>query len=401
MGKEVLVVHPYKHHALELAAAIAQSGRPIQLLTPFYRKGLTGLLAWIPLDAGRRAAGYDHAALRASDVYCPFAATMLRFALGGRPAAFRDAFDQLAAHHVSASAGRFEWLVTLQDYMPRTVDAAVRAGVRIWSDQISNQTDEAISRIGAHHRALGLPEPRHDESKNRAILEQAQLVTVPSSYYERALLSRGVSAQKLYKIPYGAFFPPSSTAANVVLRNRDVFRIVARANSIRKGGHLLLCAIKEWSDRWTAALRGKPLHISVLGEFAPSLASMYSGLGALRNIEISHGNIPHAQVGTLYATADLFVMPALSEALSLACLEALSFGLPLVVTPYTGVDDVVGVCGFEVQDNAMSLGAGILEAIESRHLFPAMSARGQELVRDVYNWSRYRGLVKDAMEARM
>ena len=402
MGNEVLVAHPYKHHALELAAAIAESGRAIQLLTPFYRKGLTALLARLPLNAGRRAAGYEHSGLRASDVYCPLPATMLRFALGAaRPAAFRDAFDRLAARYVSASVGRFEWLVTLQDYMPRTVEAAVRAGIRIWSDQISNQTHEAIARIAAHHRAFGLAGPDHDESTNRAILRHAELVTVPSTYYERALFSGGVPARNICKIPYGAFFSPSARDPDMAARDRRVFRIVARANNVRKGGHLLLSAIESWSGRWIAALGGKVLQIRVLGDFEPSLASKCNRIRGTRNVEISHGKIPHARVGDLYASADLFVMPALSESLSLACLEAMSFGLPLVVTPYTGVDDVDGVCGFEVEDSVESLGAGILEAIESRHLFPGMSARGQELVREVYNWSRYRQLVKDMIEARM
>jgi glycosyltransferase involved in cell wall biosynthesis len=402
MGNEVLVVHPYKHHAFELGAAIAESGRAVRFVTPFYKKGLTALLARLPLNAGRRAAGYGHPGLDASNVYCPFSATMLRVALGGaRPAAFRDAFDRITARYVEASAGRFDWLVTLQDYMPRTVEAAARAGIRIWSDQILNQTNEAMARIAAHHRAAGLPGPSHDESKNDAILRHAQVVTVPSTYCEHSLLRGGVPARDIYKIPYGAFFAPSAPVTDTVARERAVFRIVARANNIRKGGHLFLSAIESWGDRWVAALGGKTLRVRVLGEFDPPLVAKLSQLGVPRNVEFTHGTIPHARVGELYGNADLFVMPSLSEGLSLACLEALSFGLPLVTTPYTGIEDVAGVCGFEVEDNVESLGAGVLKAIESRHLFPRMGLRGQELVRDVYNWSRYRRLMKDMIEARM
>ncbi|KWF72279.1 glycosyltransferase family 4 protein [Burkholderia pseudomultivorans] len=402
MGNEVLVAHPYKHHAFELGAAIAESGRPVQFITPFYRKGLTAWLARLPLNAGRRAAGYAHPGLPASSVHCPLPATLLRATLGAtRPAAFRDAFDRMTARYVSASAERFSWLVTLQDYMPRTVDAAVQAGIRIWSDQILNQTDDAMARIAAHHRTLGLPVPEHDESRNDAILRHAQVVTVPSTYYEHSLLKGGIASADIYKIPYGAFFAPHTTARETVARERREFRIVARANTIRKGGHLLLSAIESWGGRWVAALGGETLRVSVLGELAPALVAQLGTLAIPPDVTITHGTIPHARVGELYGNADLFVMPSLSESLSLACLEALSFGLPLVVTPYTGIEDIAGVCGFMVDDSVDSLGAGILEAIESRPQFAAMRARGQELVRDVYNWQRYRRLMKDMIEARL
>ncbi|RQZ41926.1 glycosyltransferase family 4 protein [Burkholderia sp. Bp9099] len=402
MGNDVLVAHPYKHHAFELGAAIAEAGRNVQFVTPFYSKGLTALLSRLPMNAGRRASGYAHPGLPASNVRCPLAATLLRAALGTtRPIAFRDAFDRMTARYVLESAGRFEWLVTLQDYMPRTVDAAVQVGVRIWSDQILNQTDGAMARIAAHHRVLGLPIPDHDESKNDAILQKAQVITVPSTYYERSLLSGGIPPGDIYKIPYGAFFEPQHAVPHTAARERQEFRVVARANTIRKGGHLLLSAIESWGERWVAALGGGTMLVSVLGELAPSLVGKLSALAIPRNVRITHGTIPHNLVGELYGNADLFVMPSLSESLSLACLEALSFGLPLVVTPYTGIEDVAGVCGFVVEDSMDSLGEGILEAIASRQQFPGMSIRGRALVRDVYNWQRYRRLMKDMIEARM
>ncbi|HDR9055997.1 TPA: glycosyltransferase family 4 protein [Burkholderia vietnamiensis] len=402
MGNDVLVAHPYKHHAFELGAAIAESGRSVQFVTPFYNKGMIAWLARLPLNAGRRAGGYSHPGLPASSVYCAPTATLARAMLGAtRPAAFRDAFDRMTARYVSRSAGRFEWLVTLQDYMPRTVKAAAQAGIRIWSDQILNQTDDAMARIAAHHRLLGLQAPDHDESANNAILRVAQVITVPSTYYENSLLKGGIPARDIYKIPYGAFFEPHHAASTTAVGAGHEFRIVARANTIRKGGHLLLAAVESWGKRWVAALGGGTLHVSVLGELSAPLVGRFNALTIPKNVRITHGTIPHTLVGRLYGDADIFVMPSLSESLSLACLEALSFGLPLIVTPYTGIEDVEGVCGFVVEDSVDSLGERILEAISSRHLFADMRTRGQALVREVYNWPRYRRLMKDMIEARM
>ena len=45
MKTDVLILHPHKHHLLNLAAGAVQSGRQTVYVTPFYRKGLGALVA--------------------------------------------------------------------------------------------------------------------------------------------------------------------------------------------------------------------------------------------------------------------------------------------------------------------------------------------------------------------
>jgi len=69
-------------------------------------------------------------------------------------------------------------------------------------------------------------------------------------------------------------------------------------------------------------------------------------------------------VPALLAGAALFVMPTLSESMSLACVEAMCAGLPLVITAHAGVDCFVdGEMGVLVQDDVDSIERGITRAL--------------------------------------
>ncbi|MDQ2766608.1 MAG: glycosyltransferase family 4 protein, partial [Gemmatimonadota bacterium] len=67
----------------------------------------------------------------------------------------------------------------------------------------------------------------------------------------------------------------------------------------------------------------------------------------------------------ILAAGDLFTMPSLSEGLPLALVEAMSFGLPVVVTRVGGVPEVVtdGVEGFLVPPSDPSALAAALDAL--------------------------------------
>ncbi|HTD65128.1 MAG TPA: glycosyltransferase [Candidatus Limnocylindria bacterium] len=51
--------------------------------------------------------------------------------------------------------------------------------------------------------------------------------------------------------------------------------------------------------------------------------------------------LPHAQLAERLRSADIFVLPSLEEGLMRTALEAMSCGLPVVLTPHTGANDFV------------------------------------------------------------
>jgi UDP-glucose:(heptosyl)LPS alpha-1,3-glucosyltransferase len=84
------------------------------------------------------------------------------------------------------------------------------------------------------------------------------------------------------------------------------------------------------------------------------------GLGVENRLNFT-GPVPDA--AHYYRQADLFVLPSIYEPFSSACLEAMSFGLPIVTTAMNGAseDIIEGRNGFIVEDpsETVSLAASI------------------------------------------
>ena len=86
-------------------------------------------------------------------------------------------------------------------------------------------------------------------------------------------------------------------------------------------------------------------------------------------------------------SADLFVLPSVSEGFSLSILEALACGLPVIVTPVGAVNEVInhGQNGWIVDiDNLACLEASILELIGDPGLRTALGNAGRQSVEDNY-----------------
>ena len=87
-------------------------------------------------------------------------------------------------------------------------------------------------------------------------------------------------------------------------------------------------------------------------------------------------------------TADLFVLPSISEGLSNALLEALATGLPVVVTATGGTTDIVRhkVSGWLIQDyNSQRLLEGILALLDNQSLMESCALVGRNYVVENYS----------------
>jgi glycosyltransferase involved in cell wall biosynthesis len=92
--------------------------------------------------------------------------------------------------------------------------------------------------------------------------------------------------------------------------------------------------------------------------------------------------VPHAELPALYATADLYLWPAINEAYGMAFLEAQATGLPVVAGRTGGVPAVVaaGVTGLltPIGDAAVFAAAVtrlLQDPAERAHLGAAAAAR--------------------------
>ena len=76
------------------------------------------------------------------------------------------------------------------------------------------------------------------------------------------------------------------------------------------------------------------------GDARPSLEQLAEALG-LQNAVHFAGYVPRDRIAAVYGASDIFVLPSFNEGMSVATLEAMASGLPVVVTRVGGVDELV------------------------------------------------------------
>jgi glycosyltransferase involved in cell wall biosynthesis len=136
------------------------------------------------------------------------------------------------------------------------------------------------------------------------------------------------------------FTPERSTSS--AIRLLCVGRLIER-----KGQHHLLRSFAQLRARHTQALL---LTLVGTGDAEPELRQLAQDLGLADAVRFL-GFVPRAEMPEVYRHADIFVLPSQSEGMSIALLEAMSAGLPVVVTDTGGTDELVtpGENGLVVQ----------------------------------------------------
>jgi glycosyltransferase involved in cell wall biosynthesis len=105
----------------------------------------------------------------------------------------------------------------------------------------------------------------------------------------------------------------------------------------------------------------------------------------------SIGNVPKLELNRYYSSASVFVLPSLSDAQPLACLEAMACGLPVIVTENTGTQEIIreGKDGFVIPIRDVdALKDKISILYQDEDLRNNMSRAVRERVQE-FTWGRY------------
>ncbi len=170
--------------------------------------------------------------------------------------------------------------------------------------------------------------PRGIERVEREI-EETDLIAVPSRLVKNALIKRGVSHTKIGVIPYGVdtqtFHYCERSSESKQLRVVFVGQV-----DHRKGVHDLLNAV--------SIARNNVADVRIVGQVVGN-SDVLNGLPEY----VKHlGMMSHQQIAQeVFPTADVFVMPSYSDSFGLVALEAMSSGLPVIITRETGASELV------------------------------------------------------------
>jgi glycosyltransferase involved in cell wall biosynthesis len=404
--RDILLFHPGKQHAYEVAIALQTHDRLLRFVTGFYdvpgsgswaargARIVSGIVGreWVAgLLAKRRHPDLDPALITSWP-----AAELVSRTIGVWPpvqALTRHRSGYLFANWASdrsvAAALRTRRLRPAAVYAflgaaRHTFAACRELGIRTILDvPINLSVGKILAREAA---ALELDidasmSPGHMELE----LSGADLVIAPSAVTAQSVRAAGYSGP-VTEVPFGVdfdLFRPQTGRCGT-------FRVAyAGRLEMRKGVHHLVEAWRHTGLPGELVLAGSAPHAS----FARYLRQLY-GPGIRET-----GNLSSADLAGLLATSDVFVMPSLAEGSALVTYEALACGVPLIVTAETGSVVRDGIEGFVVPAGSPQLLAQRLRLLyDSPELRQRMAASARARAEE-FSWPHYHRRLVSALDA--
>ena len=309
-------------------------------------------------------------------------------------------FDRFVAHALPRRVSRdgLSAVYAYEDGALDTFRAARTLGLKrvydlpiaYWELGRRLQQEEA-ERLPAWAPTLGgglLDSPAKLERKTQE-LDLADLVVV-ASHFVRDSLPASAAQKAVVMSPFGS--PPVWTGgwSDAALDPGRPMRVLfAGSMGQRKGLGDLLQAMR--------LLGGENIELVVMGSPMADLdfyRREYAGF-------THEKGRPHAEVLALMRSCDVFCLPSIVEGRALVMQEAMSQGLPVVITPNTGGADLVveGETGFLVPIRAPEqIAARLAWLNQHRSELVAMKDKAAQHAAG-YSWKRYGEVVVDAIRA--
>lgn len=304
--------------------------------------------------------------------------------------------DRIAARRLRTNPESYSGVYTYEDGAAETLAAAKELNLkRIYDLPIAYwQTlrrllNEEAERLPGWKATLagGVNDSENKLSRKTKELELAEVVICPSQFVANSL-PENVRKQK--KVVVALFGSPAAGPAKVkaASASRKKLRVLfVGSMSQRKGLGDLFAAMKS--------LNRSDVELVVMGSPATAMdfyAKEYNGF-------IHESTRPHAQVLELMRSCDVFCLPSIVEGRALVMQEAMSQGLPLVITPNTGGEDLIdeGTTGFLVPiRRADKIAEKISWFADNRSSLADMS-RAAQLKAAKLTWEQYGQTIANAV----
>jgi len=197
-------------------------------------------------------------------------------------------------------------------------------------------------------------------------------------------------------IPFGCTVQPRPSMKD---HSRDVKEILFAGRLIpRKGVDILIRAVPLIHQK-------VPVRLHVVGD--GPMAKPWKDLTRQMELDstiLFHGVIENSELEKRYASADVFVLPALvddhgdTEGLGVVLIEALSFGTPVVASNVGGIPDIViqNETGLLVPpEDPESLAQAVIHVLMDTDLSNRLAEAGLKHVQTYFNWDRITRMITD------
>ncbi|MDR7079576.1 glycosyltransferase involved in cell wall biosynthesis [Neobacillus niacini] len=411
-NKKIIVAHPGRQHSFRLAKALKEEGILFKYITTVYDKESSILMRitkrLIGKDNLKRANSRKSAELDDTDVeqFCEFYglvelllmrvdktgilykywARYVSHSFGKKVAryAMKNKVDAVILYDTNASCC-FEILKEKAPNIIRIMDvsAANRLYMKAVYEEDMKRNTQFAKKLYNERNFLW----ENDLSELVNEIEFTQYFLAPSIFVRDSLSYSGVSEDKVKICPYGSNF----SVPNLISRNRSQELKVLFVGNVTqmKGIGYLLEAFKVYNKAQVS--------LTLVGHY-DNEDGIFNEYKKKYNFL---GRVTHEQVERICNESDIFVFPSLGEGMSLAALEAMSCGLPLICSTNSGVNDLIveGENGFVVPiGNSEAIKEKVDWFLNNREQIEKMSDNARVTALK-YTWENYEYNVVKALNS--
>lgn len=248
---------------------------------------------------------------------------------------------------------------------------------------------EEAQRLPAWAKTLGggIFDSKAKLERKSKELALADIVIGPGSFVINSLPEWSLDKIKIVS-PFGSPKNDSGTLLSSKPKDKPLRVLFVGSMGQRKGLGDLFEAVNQ--------LQGIPVELVVLGSL---LAPMEFYNSQLANFTYEPGR-SHEEVLKLMRTCDVFCLPSIVEGRALVMQEAMSQGLPIIITPNTGGEDLVieGETGFLVPIRSPNaIAEKIKWFVENRDQVHVMGQKAAKHAQN-YTWDNYSDTIIDQLK---
>ena len=240
---------------------------------------------------------------------------------------------------------------------------------------------------------------KHDK-RVRDLAPKIQAVTAISDSIYDCLLELAVDADQITRIPNGvdaeridaARSARAQTRVQLGLDQSTPLILTVARNETRKGLHLIPEIVANLMND------GREIRWIIVGAGVTALAELVRFKGVADKIDLKPpiknspgcAQFPPQALAELYAAADVFAFPSLSESFGLVAIEAMAAGTPFVGNNVPGIRDVVTneVDGLLCDPgNPKDMAAAICRLLDNRALAAKLREGGLKTARE-HDWAK-------------
>lgn len=165
------------------------------------------------------------------------------------------------------------------------------------------------------------------------------------------------------------------------------FLYIGRLDAYHKGLDLMIDAVSSIKD----VMRQKNAHVDIYG---PDLYGRYKHVEELideaevKDLFTMHHEVTGDEKERLLLEADIFIQTSRFEGMPLGILEALSYGIPCLVTEGTNLADAVSAyqAGWNGKSSSKEIAEAIIEAINDEEMYTKYGDNGRRFVENEFSW---------------